>query len=303
MLSDFTKLQTFMVVVKEKSFSKASSKLGISQPAVTQQIKFIEQYFNTKVINRKRNGIQLTRDGENLLIVAQKIEKFIALQQKEMMKTIKRDDRIKIMSSYTVGNFLLPKCIDEIKEEVYSNIDYSVNTSKEAIEGLLKGTCDLALVESMINNDNIVYCEWVEDELVLASSSQLPRLIRREDLYSHKWLILTPSTQTSLVIQDYLEKLELDKDKLNIIGEFDSFLEIKKNMLKMKEKNGGDLMTFLPYLHIKDELQARELFTTKIRGLKCKRKLYVASLKERRNDALIENISDYIVFNTKVALH
>ncbi|CAM2893551.1 LysR family transcriptional regulator [Helicobacter burdigaliensis] len=303
MLSDFTKLQTFMIVVKEKSFSKASSKLGISQPAVTQQIKFIEQYFNTKVINRKRNGIQLTRDGENLLIVAQKIEKFIALQQKEMMKTIKRDDRIKIMSSYTIGNFLLPKCIDEIKEEVYSNIDYSVNTSKEAIEGLLNKTCDLALVESMINNDNIVYREWVEDELVLASTSQLPRLIRREDLYSHKWLILAPSTQTSLVIQDYLEKLELDKDKLNIIGEFDSFLEIKKNILKMKEKHGGDLMTFLPYLHIKDELQARELFTTKIRGLKCKRKLYVASLKERRNDALIENISDYIVFNTKVALH
>jgi len=42
MLKDFAKLHTFLTVVKEKSFSKASAKLGISQPAVTQQIKFIE---------------------------------------------------------------------------------------------------------------------------------------------------------------------------------------------------------------------------------------------------------------------
>lgn len=54
MLRDFTKLQTFIVVVQEKSFSKASAKLGISQPAVTQQIKFIEEYYNTKIIIRKK---------------------------------------------------------------------------------------------------------------------------------------------------------------------------------------------------------------------------------------------------------
>jgi len=49
MLSDFTKLHTFLTVVKEKSFSKASAKLGISQPAVTQQMKFIEDYLDTKI--------------------------------------------------------------------------------------------------------------------------------------------------------------------------------------------------------------------------------------------------------------
>ena len=44
MLRDFAKLETFLTVVREKSFSKASAKLGISQPAVTQQMKFIEDY-------------------------------------------------------------------------------------------------------------------------------------------------------------------------------------------------------------------------------------------------------------------
>ena len=44
MLRDFAKLETFLTVVREKSFSKASAKLGISQPAVTQQMKYIEEY-------------------------------------------------------------------------------------------------------------------------------------------------------------------------------------------------------------------------------------------------------------------
>jgi DNA-binding transcriptional LysR family regulator len=60
MLSDFTKLNTFLTVVKEKSFSRASAKLGISQPAVTQQMRYIEDYLDTRVLDRKKNGIRLT---------------------------------------------------------------------------------------------------------------------------------------------------------------------------------------------------------------------------------------------------
>ena len=57
-----------MTVIKEKSFSKASAKLGISQPAVTQQIKFIEEYLDTKIVERKKNGIKLTKEGEDLYL-------------------------------------------------------------------------------------------------------------------------------------------------------------------------------------------------------------------------------------------
>jgi len=63
MLKDFAKLETFLTVVREHSFSKASAKLGISQPAVTQQIKFIEKYLDCKIIERKKNGVILTKEG------------------------------------------------------------------------------------------------------------------------------------------------------------------------------------------------------------------------------------------------
>ena len=54
MLRDFAKLETFLTVVREKSFSKASAKLGISQPAVTQQVKFIEDYLMCRLLIERK---------------------------------------------------------------------------------------------------------------------------------------------------------------------------------------------------------------------------------------------------------
>jgi LysR family transcriptional regulator, transcriptional activator of the cysJI operon len=64
MLNDFAKLETFLTVVREKSFSKASAKLGISQPAVTQQMKYIEDYLDVQIVDRKKNGISLQKRGK-----------------------------------------------------------------------------------------------------------------------------------------------------------------------------------------------------------------------------------------------
>jgi len=74
MLKDFAKLETFLTVIRERSFSKASAKLGISQPAVTQQIKFIEKYLDCKIIERKKNGVVLTKEGEDLYRIALRLE-------------------------------------------------------------------------------------------------------------------------------------------------------------------------------------------------------------------------------------
>ena len=82
MLNDFAKLETFLTVVREKSFSKASAKLGISQPAVTQQMKFIEDYLDVQIVDRKKNGIKLTKEGQILHGIALKIEKCVNSAEK-----------------------------------------------------------------------------------------------------------------------------------------------------------------------------------------------------------------------------
>lgn len=57
----------FYVVAKSKSFVDASNKLYISQPAISKDIKKLEEIMNTKLIYRKNNGISLTKDGEEFI--------------------------------------------------------------------------------------------------------------------------------------------------------------------------------------------------------------------------------------------
>ncbi len=109
MLNDFAKLETFLTVVREKSFSKASAKLGISQPAVTQQMKFIEDYLDVQVVDRKKNGIKLTKEGQMLHAIALKIEKCVANAEKELLKIMNKNVTFVFGASFIIGNYILPR--------------------------------------------------------------------------------------------------------------------------------------------------------------------------------------------------
>ncbi|OCR16872.1 transcriptional regulator [Helicobacter pullorum] len=311
MLYDFTKLRTFMIVVKEKSFSRASMKMGVSQPAVTQQIKHLESYFNTKIIVRRKSGIGLTKEGEELLLIASKIDKILHSHQKEIMHNIHRKEAVKIVCSPTIGNFILPTLLPKLTKEVYPNIQYSISTSLKAIEDLQcggngAGEIKMALIESPIFREDIVYREWLEDEIILASTAPLPRVIKEEDLFAYEWINLSLGTHKFAAIKNYLEKLEIEVDKLKISKQFETYQEVKKYLLResqKKSKRAKRYMAFLPYLYIKDELQKKQFYYSKIRGLKLKRRMYLAFCKEDRNDSLIENIGDYLIFNTKIPMY
>ena len=63
MISDLNLLHVFYVVANEESFSKASEKLYISQPAVSQNIKSLEDSVGFQLFTRAKKGVKLTQEG------------------------------------------------------------------------------------------------------------------------------------------------------------------------------------------------------------------------------------------------
>ena len=94
MINDFSKFYTFMEIVKERSFSKASRALGISQPAVTLQMKKLEEALQTTLIMRKKNGIVLTREGEKFYKLCTQFESAM-FRFKDELARINQDKRAK----------------------------------------------------------------------------------------------------------------------------------------------------------------------------------------------------------------
>ena len=295
MLSDFTKLNTFLTVVKEKSFSKASAKLGISQPAVTQQMRFLENYLDAAVVDRKKNGIRLTKEGEKLYIIAQKIEKVIASSEKELLKIINKDITFIFGASNAIGNYILPTFLNDIKQKIDNDVSVTVSSSQEAINALKDKKVDMALIESPIFEDGIIYREWIEDEIVIFSNQKLPRRVKNEDLLNFKWVCRDQNSHTRKVFKEALEQANMnDCETFNVISEASSPTAIVQTILH-SSKEEIPTVSIVSTHAIADFVKGNILFEARLPEIKMKRKLYIAYLKDRKHDAFIDTVINYLM--------
>lgn len=294
MLSDFTKLHTFLIVVKEKSFSKASAKLGISQPAVTQQMKFIEDYLDTKIIDRKKNGIKLTKEGEQLLTIAQKVEKVVNNAEQGLLKIINKDITFIFGASIVIGNYILPTFLNEIKEKIQNDVSLNVDVSSNIIEQLKDKKIDMALIESPVFEDGIIYREWVEDEISIFSNQPIPKRLKNEDLLSYKWVCRDKDSHTRKLFKESLESIGFaDCDSFNLTTVATSPTTIVQTVLH-SSKTDTPTVSIVSKFAIEELVKAGILHEAKLPNVKMKRKLYIAYLKDRKHDAFIENVINYL---------
>lgn len=295
MIKDFTKLETFLVVIKEKSFSKASAKLGISQPAVTQQIKFLEEQIGAKLIERRKNGVRLTKEGEEVYKIAQRISKCIQSAEQDLFRIVNKELTFILGASFTIGNYILPHIIQEIKNIVQNDILIKVDVSEKIVDNILDKKYDLGLIESPVFKDGLVYREWMEDELVLFSNTKLPKYVRVEDLYRFNWICREEGSHTRKMVSEVFERLGVSCKKFNVISEVSSSTAVVNSILRSPIDKEHPTVSIISRYAIEDEVKQGRLFEAKIKGEKIKRKFYICYLKERRSDPFLINIVDHIL--------
>ncbi len=295
MIKDFTKLETFLVVVKERSFSKASAKLGISQPAVTQQIKFLEEQLDAKLIERKKNGVRLTKEGEEVYKIAQRISKCIQSAEQELIKIINKEITFIIGASFTIGNYILPLILPELKKIIQNDILLQIDVSKNIVDKVLEKKYDIGLIESPVMKDGLIYREWMDDELVLFSNTKLPKYVRPEDLTKFNWICREEGSHTRKLVAEVFEKLGVNCKSFNVISEVSSSTAVVNSILRSPVDKEHPTVSIISRYAIEDEVRQGRLFEAKIKGVKIKRKLYICYLKERKNDPFLMNIVDHLL--------
>lgn len=300
MLKDFAKLQTFLMVIKEKSFSKASAKLGISQPAVTQQIKFIEDYLDTKIVDRKKNGIVLTKEGEDLFRIATKLEKAIQSSEKELLKIINKEFTFVMGASFAIGNYVLPNYLGEIKKRIDNEVFMNVDVSSNIIDDLENKKIDVALIESPIFRDGIIYREWVEDELVVFSNQPIKKNLNADDLDSFDWVCRDEKSHTHKLTAEVFDEINVEINCLNVFGVLTSPTSIKEAILHADKNAPKPLVSIMSHHVIKSELDNGMLYEAKLKNQKISRYFYIAYLKDRKHDAFVDNVVNFLLSLNKI---
>lgn len=167
------RLLTFITVAKTKSYTKAAEILNITQPAVSQHIKFLEDEYEVHLIKKYGKGFDLTEEGLILFKYAEEIE---VLYKALEMKLKNRSGIIKTYSigaSMTIGGYILPYILGKYRRINQNiNILLQVNNTKEILEKLIAGNINLAFIEGIFDKSKFKFKKYKEDELVLAVSPQ-----------------------------------------------------------------------------------------------------------------------------------
>jgi DNA-binding transcriptional LysR family regulator len=296
MLKDFVKLETFLTVARERSFSKASAKLGISQPAVTQQIKFIEKYLAVKIIERKKNGIKLTPEGEELYKIATRLEKEVHSAEKDILKIINKEMTFRLGASYTIGTYVIPgECLNAMSQTIDNDVNLSIAMSAEIINGLKERKLDVGLIESPVMDNDMIYREWLEDELVVVSNVPIPKILKTEELYDYRWICREESSHTRKVVSEVFEELGVSCKSLDVISEVSNTTAVLQTIKRSKKNEKKPVVSIISRHAIADEVAAGELFEARLRGYTMTRKFYIVYSKANKHNAYVDNVVDYIL--------
>ena len=210
MINDLNLLNIFYNVALENSVSKAANKLHISQPAVSQNIKLLEEQLGIALFFRTNKGVKLTNEGEEIFNYCKTIFRQVDMLNQTLQDLSTLEAGIlNIGASDTICKYYL---IDILKkfEEIYPKIRYRVTncTTSESLTLLKQHSVDVAFIHSPVVNNDFSYqnCLRLDDVFVCAYDFDDSNIRHLSDLTKYRTLLLEESSHSRKVLDNNLLK-------------------------------------------------------------------------------------------------
>lgn len=284
-------LQSFLRVVEFGSFSKAAESLSLSQPAVTQHIKQLEDAYGIRLFIRSRQQLQLTREGKVLLTYARRIT---ALEQ-AMAQEIRTGGRQ--ISSLTVGithtaesNMTITAIAAFTHSLKNTNLKIYTNSTRELISLVQNYELDFAIVDQVINSPQLQYTQLDSDSLVLVLPPEHPLAeLEQVDLQAIKQeplILRLPQANTRNMFVAALDAINISIQDFNVFMEIDSIDTIKD----LIRRNFG--LSVLAKSACVDEWRRNKLKLLPIQELKTERLRHIVCRQNYDHPEIIHMLVD-----------
>ncbi|MBX2867108.1 MAG: LysR family transcriptional regulator [Acidiferrobacterales bacterium] len=227
------RLQVFATVARLLSFTKAAEALHMTQPAVTFQIRQLEEYFNTRLFDRTHNKITLTETGNLVKSYAdQIISKYNEMDNEVRTMTGDIQGPLMIGASTTIGEYFIPGIVGSYQRQ-YPDVKIRLNVANTngIIHMVENNEIDIGIVEGPVNNKNLVREVIWHDELVVVCPIDHALTSRKkanmQEVLEFPFISREEGSGTREVLENYMSKRKIDLDEVNIIMEFGSPESIK----------------------------------------------------------------------------
>lgn len=234
-MDDF-KLRVFKEVVEKKSFSKAAASIYISQPAVSLQIRNLEEQLGAKLFDRTPEGVILTKAGQIFFKYAERIFNDYKEAKKEIGSLFsKPEDRFIVGASTTLGEYLLPKIIPAFKKlHPEINLFLRIGNAETTLFRLKEDEVNLTLLEINYKKSGWVTKEFFVDELVLIVPAghhlAQEKSVSLATLRKEPFILREEGSGTRRILSEKLCELDMELACLNIALEVDSTESVKNTV-------------------------------------------------------------------------
>lgn len=255
-------LRIFKIVCEEESITKAAEKLFMTQPAVSNAINELEKHLGVNLFDRISRRIYLNETGKLFLEKAIKLlNQYDDLEQN--IKELEDNAIIKIGSSITIANFILPEVIVDF-EKIYNNTPTKVivGNARKIEEMLYNNEIDLGLIEGAIYNEELIKIPFSSYKLAIICSPK------------HKLASEEPIEIDELI----RERLLLREEGSAIRDVFDSALLLhnlrvnpewtsinSQALIHAVKQNLG--ISILPRILVEKDIDSNEIFEIKVNDL------------------------------------
>ena len=286
---NFNHLECFIVVSRTQSFSKAAEELKIAQPAVSKQIKSLEEKLGGQLFIRTRKNVHLTEMGMELYnrtasLFGAICEEVLDLQSEG--KEISGKIRVGLLSEVGERVFVAP--ISEFKKK-YPKIIININflKSHEIIEKVKNGELDIGITPEKVIQENIRSYEIFKEEIILVTSMH-----SKSKVTNIADLPFVTYRDNDPLLHFYLKKTSprLSHAKINIQMTVNSHRSMAKLLLD------HPYYAVLPRLSVEEELKENSLVQVNNKGLESKLYLMVRdfNIPDRKIEMLKSYISQYL---------
>ena len=289
---DTRQLAAFCAVVERRSFSQAAERLGVTQPAVSLQVRALEKRLGTQLLDRSGRRVEPTEAGRRLYRGAQRL---LSLEEQLLDELAGEGEgeltgELRLGASTGPAAIIVPLLLCEFQRaHAGVKISLTVSDTQSVVERVSARELELGIVGAARRHRAVRFEPLFDDEVILACPPGHPfagRTVTLEELRGESLIVMQEGAGVRQIVEDELRALGTK------LRDLDVRLELGLQESVRSAVQAGYGVTFISRTAVEPELAAGTLTSARVKGLVAKREISLVRASgrtaTRAADAFVE---------------
>jgi DNA-binding transcriptional LysR family regulator len=289
---DTRQLAAFCAVVDRRSFSQAAERLGVTQPAVSLQVRALEKRLGTQLLDRSGRRVEPTEAGWRLYRGAQKLLALEEQIESDVASTVEGELRGTLVLGASTGPaaIVVPLLLGEFQRQNPGvHVSLTVSDTHTVVERVASRELELGIVGASRRYRGVRFEPFFSDEVILACPPGhrfAGRTIPLDDLREEPLILMQEGAGVRQIVEDALRRRGIR------LRDLDVRLELGLQESVRRAVQAGYGVTFISRTAVESELEAGTLTEARVQGLEATREISLAVAASRARsrvaDAFVE---------------